>query len=147
MPKNSLASIVYTQSFPRDGILIKDFLIIILGDFIRPMLPMDYSVALRRNFADSLTLSFIQVDKDLRYECYEYLNVDKSRTLNDTLRLNCDSSNTNNKTISGITLKKGFNGLLAVGLQERRLSAHHKRFIDYQDRKFNKLFKRKFHFF
>ena len=55
MPKNSLASIVYTQSFPRDGILIKDFLIIILGDFIRPMLPMDYSVALCRNFADSLT--------------------------------------------------------------------------------------------
>ena len=144
MPKNSLASIVYTQSFPRDGILIKDFLIIILGDFIRPMLPMDYSVALRRNVADSLTLSFIQVDKDLRYE---YLNFDKSRTLNDTLRLNCDSSNTNNKTISGITLKKGFNGLLAVGLQERRLSAHHKRFIDYQDRKFNKLFKRKFYFF
>lgn len=105
----------------------------ILGDFIRPNLPMDYSVSLRRNFSEKLNLSFIQVDKDLRYDCYEYLNVDKSGTLNDTLQLNCDSSNTNNKTINGITFKKDFNGLVSIGLKERRLSSHHMRFIDYQD--------------
>ncbi|CAF4661126.1 unnamed protein product, partial [Rotaria sp. Silwood2] len=120
-PKNSLASIVYTQSFPLDG------------DFIRPILPMDYSVAIRRSLNDSLTLNFNQVDKDLHYDCYEYLNVDKSSTLDDTIRLNCDSSNTNNKTITGIKTKKDFNGLLSIGLKERRLSAHHTRFIDYQD--------------
>jgi hypothetical protein len=97
---------------------------------------MDYSVALRRNFSDPLTFSFSQVDKDLIYNCYEYLNFDKSGTLNDTLQLNCNPSNTNNKTINGITLKKYFNGILSVGLRERRISAHHTRFIDYQDCKF-----------
>ncbi|CAF1124596.1 unnamed protein product [Rotaria sp. Silwood1] len=119
--KNSLASTVYTQSFPLDG------------DFIRPVLPMEYSVGIRRSSNDSLTFSFNQVDKDLRYDCYEYINVDKSSTLDDTIRLNCDSSNTNNKTISGIRIKKDFNGLFSIGLRERRLSAHHTRFIDYQD--------------
>ncbi len=97
---------------------------------------MDYSVALRRNFSDPLRFSFIQVDKDLLYNCFEYLNVDKSGTLNDTLQLNCSPSNTNNKTITGITLKRYFNGILSVGLRERRISAHHTRFIDYQDCKF-----------
>jgi hypothetical protein len=94
---------------------------------------MDYSVALRRNSSNPLTLSFNQVDKDLNYNCYEYLNFDKSGTLNDTLQLNCIPSNTNNKTISGITLKRNFDGLLSVALRERRISAHHARFIDYQD--------------
>ncbi len=98
---------------------------------------MDYSVALRRNSSDPLTLSFMQTDKDLNYGCYEYLNLDNTGTLNDTLQLICDSSNTINKTISGITLKKSFNGLLSIGLTNRRISAHHTRFIDYQDCKFN----------
>jgi len=98
---------------------------------------MDYSVALRRNASEILTLSFSQVDKDLRYDCYEYLNVDESNTPPNTLQLNCDSSNTNNKTISGITLTNNFNGLLSVGLKSRRLSAHHARFIDYVDCKLN----------
>ncbi len=97
---------------------------------------MDYSVALRRNYKSPLIFSFNQVDKDLFYNCYEYLNFDKSETLNDTLQLNCNPSNTNNKTINGITLKKYFNGILSVGLRERRISAHHTRFIDYQDCKF-----------
>ena len=108
---------------------------------------MNYSVALRRSYMDSLTFSFNEVDKDLRYDCYEYLNFDRSSTLNDSLRLNCDSSNTINKTISGITLKKGFDGLLSVGLRERRMSAHHTRFIDYQDCKFSLLFKKEFFYF
>jgi hypothetical protein len=101
---------------------------------------MEYSVALRRNASDSLVFSFIQVDKDLRYDCFEYLNFDKSGTLNDTLQLNCDSSNTNNKTISGIAIKRNFNGLLSIGLRERRMSANHARFIDYQDCNFEFLF-------
>jgi len=97
---------------------------------------MDYSVALRRNYNSPLIFSFNQVDKNLSYNCYEYLNLDKSGTLNDTLQLNCNPSNINNKTITGITLKKNFNGILSVGLRERRISAHHTRFIDYQDCKF-----------
>ena len=98
---------------------------------------MDYSVALRRNSANPLTFSFTQVDKDLLYDCFEYLNMDRTGTLGDTIQLICDPSNTNNKTISGISLKQGFNGLLEVGLRERRITAHHTRFIDYQDCKFN----------
>jgi len=69
---------------------------------------MDYSVVLRGNYSVPLTLSFMQTDKDLRYDCYEYLNMDNTGTLNDTLQLICYSSNTINKTISGITLKKIF---------------------------------------
>lgn len=120
IPKNSLVGIIYTQSFP-------DF-----GDFIRPNLPMDYSVALRRNFNESLILSFEQTNKDLRYECYEYMNFDKMSTLNDTIKLSCDSSNVNNKTMNGISFKHNFNGLLSFSLQERRVSGHHTRYIDYQ---------------
>jgi hypothetical protein len=90
---------------------------------------MDYSVAIRRKFSDSLKLSFIHVDKNLPYNCYEYFYMDRTGTLNDTLQLNCIVSNTNNE----IYLKKNFNGLLSIGLQERRLSGHHLRFIDYSD--------------
>ena len=124
IPKNSLAGIVYTQSIPQ------------YGDFIRPNLPMDYSVALRRNFNESLILSFNQIDENLRYSCYEYLNFDRISTLNDTLELSCDSSNTDNKTMSGISFKKDFNGLISFSLKERRMSGHHTRFIDYQLCKF-----------
>ncbi|CAF4100035.1 unnamed protein product, partial [Adineta steineri] len=120
-PKTSLASIVYTQSFPR------------YGDFIRPELPMDYSVNLRRNYTDSLILNFNQTDKDLRSVCYEYLNMDMLSTLNDTLRLNCVYSSTNNITISGISFKKNFNSLISIGYDGRRISSHHTRFIDYYD--------------
>jgi hypothetical protein len=94
---------------------------------------MDYSVALRRNSSSSLILSFIQVDKDLFYDCFEYLNMDRTGTLNDTLQLNCIASNTNNKTINGITIKKSFNGLISIGLRNRRISSHHLRFIDSDD--------------
>ncbi|CAF2040937.1 unnamed protein product [Rotaria magnacalcarata] len=120
-PKNSLASIVYTQAFSSDGY------------FVRPTLPMEYSVALRRSFNESLIFNFVQIDKDLLYNCYEYLNFDKNSPSDDTIQLTCDRSNTNNKTISGIKLKKDFNGLLSIALQERRMSAHHTRFIDYSD--------------
>ncbi|CAF0846728.1 unnamed protein product [Rotaria sordida] len=120
IPKNSLVGIVYTQSFP-------DY-----GDFIRPNLPMDYSVGLRRKFNESLILNFEQTDKDLRYDCYEYINFDRLSTLNDTIKLLCDSSNTNNKTINGISFKKDFNGLISISLENKRISGHHTRFIDYQ---------------
>jgi hypothetical protein len=119
IPKTSLAGIVYTQSFPEHG------------DFIRPNLSMDYSVALRRNFNESLVLSFEQTDKNLRYACYEYDNFDRMYTLNDTIPLICDPSNTDNKTMNGITLKKDYNTLLSFSLQDRRMSGHHTRFIDY----------------
>ena len=124
MPKNSLAGIVYTQSFPE------------LGDFIRPNLPMDYSIALRRNYNQSLILSFEQIDKDLRYSCYQYVNFDKMSTLNDTIKLLCNELNTKNKTMNGISLKKDFNGLVSFSLEEKRMSGHHTRFIDYQLCKF-----------
>lgn len=107
---------------------------------------MEYSVSLRRNYNESLTLSFTQIDKDLRYDCYEYFNMDRSSTTNDDIiRLNCDSSNTNNKTITGIKFKKNFNGLISIGLKERRLSAHHMRFIDYSDCNCIHLFKTQKH--
>jgi hypothetical protein len=93
---------------------------------------MDYSVSIRKSSNKSFNLSFIQVNKDLRYDCFQYLNMDKIGTLNDTLQLNCNPSNTINKTIYGITIKKNFNALLSIGLRERRISSHHARFIDYQ---------------
>ncbi|CAF1215178.1 unnamed protein product [Adineta ricciae] len=120
-PKSSLASIVYTHSFPTDG------------DFIRPNLSMDYSVSLRRNFTDSLSLTFNEVDPDLRSDCFEYMNMDRTSTLNETIQLNCISSTTSNKTITGISFKRNFNGLISIGLRDRRLSSHHFRFIDYSD--------------
>ena len=120
MPKNSLAGIVYTQSFPKRG------------DFIRPNLPMNYSVALRRNFNQSLTLSFELTDENLPDTCYEYVNFDLTSTLNDTIRLNCHSATTNNITMTDINFKKDFNGLISLALQNRRMSGHHTRFIDYQ---------------
>ena len=98
---------------------------------------MDYSVALRRNFNESLVLSFTQVDPTLRYSCYEYLNFDRTSTLNDTIELSCDPSDTNNKTMNGISFKKNFNGLVSLSLRERRMSGHHTRFIDYQLCKFS----------
>ena len=55
---------------------------------------MDYSVALRRNSSSSLILSFLQVDKDLVSDCFEYLNMDRTGTLADTLQLNCNAANT-----------------------------------------------------
>ena len=96
MPKTSLAGIIYTQSFPEHG------------DFIRPNLPMGYSVALRRNFNQSLILSFEQTDKNLLSACYEYVNFDRTSTLNDTIPLICNSLNTNNKTMNGISFQKRF---------------------------------------
>jgi hypothetical protein len=125
LPKNSLAGIVYTQAFPE------------YGDFIRPSLPMDYSVALRRNYNDTLIFSFQQTDQNLRYPCYEYLDFDRTGTLNDALQLTCDASNTNNKTMSGIIFKKDFDGLVSLSLQDRRMSGHHTRFIDYELCKFS----------
>ncbi len=119
MPKDSLAGIVYTQSFPEHG------------DFIRPNLPMDYSVALRRNFNQSLILSFEQTDKNLLLSCYEYANFDRMSTLNDTIPLACNAFNPNNKTMNGISFKKDFNTLLTFSLEDRRMSGHHTRFIDY----------------
>jgi hypothetical protein len=120
IPTNSLAGIVYTQAFPEDG------------DFIRPSLPMDYSVALRRNYDQPLILSFQQTDTTLVSSCYEYINFDRMSTLNDTIGLSCDPSNTNNKTMTGISFKKNFNSLASFALQDRRMSGHHTRFIDYQ---------------
>ena len=92
---------------------------------------MDYSVALRRNFNESLILSFAQTDPSLLYSCYEYINFDRTSTLNDTIALSCDSSNTNNKTMNGISFKQNFNTLVSFSLQDRRMSGHHTRFIDY----------------
>jgi hypothetical protein len=95
---------------------------------------MDYSVALRRSFNQSLTFNLNQVDKDFRPGCAEYLNFDRQLSLSsDTIPLSCVYSSTNNLTISGINVKKDFNGLLSVALRERRISSHHTRFIDYQD--------------
>ncbi|CAF1112160.1 unnamed protein product [Adineta steineri] len=120
IPKTSLVGIVYTQSFPTNG------------DFIRPNLPMDYSVALRRNYNQSLILNFQQIDPTLGLSCYEYINFDRTSTLPDTTQLSCASSNTNNITMSGISIKQNFNTLLTFALQDRRMSGHHTRFIDYQ---------------
>ncbi|UJR20328.1 hypothetical protein I4U23_023459 [Adineta vaga] len=119
LPQNSLLGIIYTQSFP------------INGDFVRPHFPMDYSVALRRPYTQSLVLSFQQTNNTLDSSCYEYLNFDRTSST-DTIPLQCELSNTNNIKMSGISLKKDFNGLITLALENKRISGHHARFIDYQ---------------
>ena len=94
---------------------------------------MENSVAIRRNRNLFTRLNLVQFDKDLRLDCYEYVNMDVKGILNDTLQLNCISSDTNNKTINGIRMEKSFNSLLSIGLKDRRISSHHLRFIDYDD--------------
>ena len=102
---------------------------------------MNNSVALRTNFSSLVELNLIQVDENVRSDCYEYLYMDRTETLNDTLRLNCIQSNLN-KTITGISIPKSFNGLVSIGLKDRRISSHHFRFIDYEDCKFAFFFKK-----
>ncbi|CAF1452722.1 unnamed protein product, partial [Adineta ricciae] len=118
IPQNSLVGIVYTQSFP------------VQGDFIRPNLPMDYSVALRRPFNQSVALSFTLANTSLSSSCFEYMNFD--RTLYETIALSCSLSNTNNLTMNGINLRQNLNTLVTVAFNDRRMSGHHTRFIDYQ---------------
>jgi hypothetical protein len=131
MPTNSLAGIIYTQEFP------------VQGDFIRPNLPMDYSVALRRNYTESLVLSFQLVNQNLGLPCYEYLNFDRTSPSDDTIALMCDSSNPNNLTMTGISLIEYFDGLMTFAFQDRRMSGHHTRFIDYALSKLNFMKERK----
>ena len=119
-PKTSLVGIVYTQSFP------------VKGDFIRPNLPMDYAVFVRRNATDSLSLSFQQLSNDTSTSCYEYINFDRTSPSNDIVTLNCNLVNSNNRTMNSIRLKEKSNGLVTVALADRRMSGHHFRFIDYQ---------------
>ena len=107
------------------------------GDFIRSDFPMENSVAIRRDRNSFSRLSLIQSDKDLRLNCFEYVNMDRQGTLNESFQLNCDPSNTNNKTIIGISIPKSFNSLLSIGLTDRRMSSHHLRFIDFDDCMFN----------
>jgi hypothetical protein len=136
IPNNSLVGIVYTQAFPQSG------------DFIRPQLPMDYSVALRRNYNVSLTLSFEQINTALSSNCYEYLNFDTTSS-SDSIPLNCYLSNINNLTMNGISFPEDFNTLVTFALESRRMSGHHTRFIDYQISKLKLLSRKKiflFHF-
>jgi hypothetical protein len=110
------------------------------GDFVRPQLPMDYGVALRRSAEQSFTWTFEQIDRDLRRSCFQYVNVDRSSTGgNASVQLDCDLSSPSNRTIRGISPSRNFNTLLTVALKERRLSGHHVRFIDYADCKWNAL--------
>lgn len=94
---------------------------------------MENSVAIRRNRNLFSRLNLIQFDKDLRLDCYEYVNMDVKEMLNDTIQLNCISSDGINKTISGIRMEQSFNSLLSIGFKDRRISSHHLRFIDYED--------------
>ena len=118
IPQNSLVGIVYTQSFP------------VQGDFIRPNLPMDYSVVLRRPFNQSAALSFSLANTSITSSCFEYMNFD--RTSYDTIALSCSLSTTNNLTMNGINLRQNFDALVTVAFNDRRMSGHHTRFIDYQ---------------
>lgn len=119
-PRTSLVGIVYTQSFP------------VNGDFVRPNLPMDYAVFVRRNSTDSLSLSFQQLSNDTSSSCYEYINFDRTSPSNDIISLTCNVMNANNRTMNGIRLIERSNGLVTVALRERRMSGHHMRFVDYQ---------------
>jgi hypothetical protein len=98
---------------------------------------MDYSVALRRNFNQSLILSFQQINTTLGSTCYEYINFDTTSSSDDTILLNCILSNTNNLTMNGISFRQNLNTLVTFALAGRRMSGHHTRFIDYQLSKFN----------
>lgn len=128
-PKNSLVGIVYTQEFP------------VIGDFNRPNLPMEYSVALRQPYNQTFVLNFEDFNSSLGSSCYEYINFDQVTTgSDDTIALNCYLSNTNNLTMSGITFREDLNGLVTFALAERRMSGHHTRFIDYQLSKLKKFY-------
>jgi hypothetical protein len=132
LPQTSLVGIVYTQAFPE------------YGDFIRPNLPMEYSVALRRNYNISLVLSFVEVNTTLGSSCYEYINFDDTPLPSaDTIPLTCTLSDTNNLTMSGITFQQNLNTLVTFALEGRRMSGHHLRFIDYEQSKLNFLKKKK----
>jgi hypothetical protein len=101
---------------------------------------MDYSVALRRNFNQSLILSFQQINTTLGSTCYEYINFDTTSSSDDTILLNCILSNTNNLTMNGISFRQNLNTLVTFALAGRRMSGHHTRFIDYQLSKFNLIY-------
>lgn len=118
-PKTSLAGIVYTHAFPERG------------DFTRENLPMEYGVTRRRISNETFLLNVTQTDLDKRFRCFQYLNLDRQGTLDDTRELFCDASIKVNKIISGIVLRKDFNGLVTIAAQDRRLTGHHLRFIDY----------------
>jgi len=98
---------------------------------------MDYSVALRRNYNQSLILSFEQINTSLGSSCYEYINFDTTGSSDDTIPLNCVLSNTNNLTMFGISFRPNLNSLVTFALEARRMSGHHTRFIDYEISKFN----------
>jgi len=98
---------------------------------------MDYSVALRRNFNQSLILSFQQINTTLGSTCYEYINFDTTSSSDNTILLNCILSNTNNLTMNGISFRQNLNTLVTFALAGRRMSGHSTRFIDYELSKFN----------
>ena len=119
-PKESLSGIILTHSFPQSI------------DFIRENTRENNRVSLRRPFNQSeIQFQFEQIDPNLRLSCFQYNYFDRDSTFDDTKRLNCDLSNTFNRTINGILLKKDFNGLISIGFEERRISSHHFRMIDY----------------
>ncbi len=122
LPQTSLVGIVYTQAFPE------------YGDFIRPNLPMEYSV--------------VEVNTTLGSSCYEYINFDDTPLPSaDTIPLTCTLSDTNNLTMSGITFQQNLNTLVTFALEGRRMSGHHLRFIDYEQSKLNFIKKKKLFYF
>ena len=100
-------------------------------DFQRDNFPEENFVSLRRRFDDKFNLTLRQLNQDDRSSCLRYLNFDRQSTLDQTKELICSITTDSNKTFYQIDFPKDFNGLMTIGLRNRRMSGHHLRVIDY----------------
>lgn len=109
------------------------------NDFRRENFPEENFVSIRRRFDEKFNLTLKQINDNDRNSCFQYFNFDRRSTLDETKELICSISSDFNKTFYQIDFPSNFNGLSTIGLRNRRMSAHHFRFIDY--------FQSYFHFF
>ena len=113
-------------------------------DFQRDHLPEENFVSLRRRFDDKFNLTLKQLNTDDRSSCFRYLNFDRQSTLDQTKELTCSVTANANKTFYQIDFTKDFNGLMTIGLRNRRMSGHHLRVIDYLPSAFRSSFRTRF---
>jgi len=118
-PEQSLYSIVYSHSFPKNG----DFI------YSNSLLSNNLSVSIRSDARQSYLFTFYQLDRDLRLGCQSYFNMN-SHPPTTTNNLNCDRSNTTFKQMLLTSIPPNYNSIINLALENRRMSSFHLRFID-----------------